>query len=355
MSTTLDPSMYPPGFETWTRYEWSWFCRHNPRDVACDNVPSYFGYRIDLAANVAFCTLFSLSALLYILTYAITRRGLSFFVAMFLGVLCEILGYAGRIMAWKNQWVDTGFLMQICCLTIGPAFLAAGIYLSLRKIVYAFGAENSRIKPEWYTRIFIPCDLVSLVLQAIGGAMASILSTQGKNTKPGDNIMIAGLVSQVVTMFIFMILASDFAWRTWSRHRRLGDAAFDQTPALAQVRASKIFRAFLGALALAFICIFWRCVYRIAELSEGWTGPLMKRQNLFIGFEGVMIVIAALVLNVFHPAIACKAIIEQDAGGLNIAFWRKKKPVAEGEGAASGDVAAPRGPNEKSDGSASDA
>jgi hypothetical protein len=186
--------------------------------------------------------------------------------------------------------------------------------------------------------------------------MASILSTNGKDTKPGDNIMIAGLVSQVVTMFIFMLLAGDFAWRTWSRHRRLGAAAFDQTPALAEVRASIMFRAFLGALTLAFICIFWRCVYRIAELSEGWTGPLMARQDLFIGFEGVMIAIAALVLNIFHPAIACKAIVEQNAGGLNIAFWRKRKqqPVSEGDAVSPGGAAAPRRPNEKSDGSSSD-
>lgn len=312
-------------------------------------------YRISLAANITFVAIFSLSALLYIGTYAVTRRGRSFFVAMILGVLCEILGYAGRIMAWKNQWIDKGFLMQICCLTIGPAFLAAGIYLSLRKIVYAFGADNSRIRPEMYTRIFIPCDLVSLVLQAIGGAMASILSTNGKDTTPGDNIMIAGLVSQVVTMFVFILLAGDFAWRTWSRRRRLGAVALDQTPALAEARRSPMFRGFLVALALAFVCIFWRCVFRIAELSEGWTGPLMARQDLFIAFEGVMIAIAVLALNVFHPAIACKAIVEHDAGNLNVAFWRRRKAVDNDASAPTGGTAPTQGLNDKSEGSASDA
>lgn len=43
--------------------------------------------------------------------------------------------------------------MQIVCLTIAPAFMAGGIYLCLRRIVYAFGPENSRIRPESYTRI----------------------------------------------------------------------------------------------------------------------------------------------------------------------------------------------------------
>ena len=45
------------------------------------------------------------------------------------------------------------FLVQICTLTIGPAFLAAGVYLCLRRIVYVFGPENSRLRPEFYTRI----------------------------------------------------------------------------------------------------------------------------------------------------------------------------------------------------------
>jgi len=56
-------------------------------------------------------------------------------------------------MSWKDQWSQNGFLLQIVCLTIAPAFLAAGIYLCLRRIVYAFGPENSRISPEAYTRI----------------------------------------------------------------------------------------------------------------------------------------------------------------------------------------------------------
>jgi hypothetical protein len=85
--------------------------------------------------------------------YAATRRGLAFTLAMASGVVLEILGYAGRIMSYNNQWDENGFLMQICCLTIAPAFMAAGIYLCLRRIVYAFGPENSRLKPEWYTRL----------------------------------------------------------------------------------------------------------------------------------------------------------------------------------------------------------
>ena len=41
----------------------------------------------------------------------------------------------------------------------------------------------------------------------------------------------------------------------------------------------------------------------MAELAQGWDGALIKKQNLFIAFEGVMVIVAVLALNVFHPAV----------------------------------------------------
>lgn len=128
-------------------------CAENPHLTVCEDVPSYYGYRLSLPANATFLAFFGVFLIAYIAIYAATRRGLGFTVAMTFGIICEVLGYAGRVMSWENQWTENGFLMQICCLTIAPAFMAAGIYLCLRRIVYTFGPENSRIPPEFYTRI----------------------------------------------------------------------------------------------------------------------------------------------------------------------------------------------------------
>ena len=318
-------------------------CLANPDLALCAYVPNFFSYRIDLAANAVFLAIFSLSFLAYAITYAVTRRSLAFTVALLLGLACEILGYVGRVLSWHNQWQATGFLMQICCLTIGPAFISAGTYLCLRRIVYTFGPENSRIAPEWYTRVvsacgsgslhrttreaknedlanikpvqFIPCDVVSLVLQAVGGGMASVASNNNQPVETGDNIMIAGLSFQVFTLLIFIGCGTDFGLQTYRRYSQLGEAAFDQGAAARRIRGSWLFKGFIAALSLSTICIFWRSVYRVAELSGGWTGPLMKRQGLFIGFEGVMVIVAVVVLNVFHPSICIKEMMD-GAGGL---------------------------------------
>jgi len=73
------------------------------------------------------------------------------------------------------------------CLTIAPAFLAAGIYLCLKHIVDTFGRENSRISPRSYPRIFIACDFLSLVLQAAGGGIASVKTHNYEDPKLGNN------------------------------------------------------------------------------------------------------------------------------------------------------------------------
>ncbi|SPQ26802.1 286872e0-f7b9-4aa2-91ae-c5a2f8240782 [Thermothielavioides terrestris] len=231
-----------------------------------------------------------------------------------LGIACEIVGYAGRIKSYYNQWEETGFFMQIIGLTIGPAFLSASVYLCLSRIVAIYGPANSRIPAGWYTRIFIPCDIVSLVLQAGGGAAASVALDNHTSLDPGDNAMLAGLILQVVTLAIFVGLCADFGLRTWRRARAVGcAAALPQDAALARARASWAFRGFLAALGLAVLAIFWRSVYRSAELSQGWTGPLMYDQWMFVGFEGVMIVAAVSALLVFHPAVCLGELIELHA------------------------------------------
>ncbi|TVY53156.1 Sphingoid long-chain base transporter RSB1 [Lachnellula cervina] len=291
----------------------------------CPISSSYYFYRVSLAANATFLALFAISFLGFVVTFALTRRALAFTVAMLIGVILEVIGYVGRIESNKNQWQENGFLMQIVCLTIAPAFLAGGIYLCLRRIVYAFGPENSRISPEAYTRIFIPCDLVSLLLQAAGGGLASAESHSNENPDTGDNIMVAGLAFQVLTLLIFMILCVDFAIRTRRRYKSMGEDAFDQNPLYVSLRGSWRFKGFIAALTLATICIFWRSVYRVAELGEGWTGNLIRRQWLFVGFEGVMVIVACFALNLFNPAFSFKEAMN-GLGGLG-----SKKRMAKQE------------------------
>lgn len=295
-----------------TYNEWKDYRDHCTIDT-CPFDLSYWAYRPSLAANSTFLAIFALSLLLFLLQGISSKRFLGFTIAMVSGDILEVLGYVGRVMSYYNPFKEDGFLMQIVCLTIAPAFMAAGIYFCLSRIVMTFGAQNSRIAPLSYPRIFIPCDVISLLLQAAGGGLASAQSHADKDPTVGNNIMIAGLAFQVATLFVFILLATDFSVRTLLRVRRLGkEQALD--PKHEQLRNSWAFKGFLVALAFATLCIFTRSVYRVAELSEGWTGHLIETQKYFIGLEGAIVGAAMLSLNAFHPGLCFREGYEERRG-----------------------------------------
>jgi hypothetical protein len=121
-----------------------------------------------------------------------------------------VVGYAGRVILYNNPFDETGFQMQICCLIISPAFVSAGLYLTLKHIVINFGESWSRLPPAWYTRIFITGDILSLVLQGAGGGIAATADDGSDLQDIGSNLMVAGVVLQVVVLSCFGALLVEY-------------------------------------------------------------------------------------------------------------------------------------------------
>lgn len=176
------------------------------------------------------------------------------------------------------------------CLTIGPAFLSAAIYLSLSRLIVIYGAHLAPFAPKTYTYVFIGCDFISLVLQATGGALAASADTKSAQ-ETGVNVMIAGLVFQVASIGLFIVLSLNFL------HRVKRASFLNKDPQFERVRARWYFVFFqFGmhlssaslfipatplsilkkltciriALAFTIMAILVRCVYRVAELHGGW-------------------------------------------------------------------------------------
>lgn len=72
-------------------------------------------------------------------------------------------------------------------------------------------------------------------------------------------------------------------------------------PKYASVRNKPIFRIFVYAIALCSVLIFVRCIYRLIELAEGWTGYLILREAYFLVLEALIVFIGTFVLSVIHP------------------------------------------------------
>ncbi|KAF2805476.1 sphingoid long-chain base transporter RSB1 [Mytilinidion resinicola] len=262
------------------------------KDCTSDTCPisaSVYGYNPSIAANGIFCALFAISFFLHIFQ-GVKWKSWSFLISMAIGVFGEAVGYGGRIMMHNDVFNGTAFKIQIICLTVAPAFLSAGIYLTLKHTVIVFGASFSRIQPRWYTWIFIGCDIFSILIQALGAGIAAA----GSHPQTGNSIMIFGLSLQVFTLSLFGLLASEYAFRVYKFRHQLNSAS-------AQLRRSKYFKGLIIAIAVSYTTILIRCIYRVAEMAGGWRNSLMQDQALFIVLDAVMCVIAVLVLNIFHP------------------------------------------------------
>lgn len=143
------------------------------------------------------------------------------------------------------------------------------------------GPQYSRLPARWYTWIFIGCDLVSLILQGAGGGTAATADDdQPDQQELGTNLMIAGIVFQVITLLVFGGLAARYAMNAYQ-----GRFQFSQST-VALLHDTR-FKLFLISLVVAFTTIFTRCVYRIAELAGGWGNPIMQRENEYIVLESV--------------------------------------------------------------------
>ncbi|KAG9251916.1 RTA1 like protein-domain-containing protein [Emericellopsis atlantica] len=177
---------------------------------------------------------------------------------------------------------DSGaFQLQICAIILAPSLICVSIYLTLKHVALTVNPALSRIPPTWYPRIFLPADLSCLIVQAIGGGLAA---AAGKNDKKlldsGNNMIIAGIVLQVVVLLVFGVLGFDY-WLRAKKHMRHDNPA----PESLAVWNDGKFRMFGIAVMGAFIVIFVRCIYR------------------FLVLDPTMIFIATYLLTIFHPGI----------------------------------------------------
>jgi hypothetical protein len=172
-------------------------------------------YIPSLAGNMLYLSIFAL-CLLCQLVLGIRHRTWGYMIGMFGGLVLEILGYVARVQLHYDVFSEHKFTNYVIGTTIGPAFFSMSIYLCLARIMYICGIELSSMGPRTITAIFVCCDLLSIVLQALGGSLSVTAKTIQQHNK-GIHITIAGLSSQVGSMIIFIGLCSYVAWIGWTQ------------------------------------------------------------------------------------------------------------------------------------------
>lgn len=191
------------------------------------------------------------------------------------------------------------------------------VYLTLKHAALAINPELSRIPAKWYPRIFLPADLSCLIVQAIGGGIAAAAGhTNQKLQESGNRAIIAGIVLQVVVLGFFGIMGADYLVRAakWVKKPEA-----QGTPGLANWQ-NRNFRMFITAVSVAYIAIFIRCIYRIAEMAGGWGNHIMQDEPSFLVLDATLVLVAVFLLTFFHPGL----LFPQMSNG-----YRRKNGIAD--------------------------
>ena len=156
---------------------------------------------------------------------------------------------------------------------------------------YAPNKKVWKISPSILAFIFVSLDILSFIIQLIGGGMASPSSTP-ETQKKGLDIYMGGIGMQEGFIILFLGLIVIF-------HMDIIKA--DRAGKLAGDKAR--WRPMLYTLYASLIAITIRIIFRLAEFSGGFklSNPLPHKEGYFYGFEAIPMLTAILLWNIIHP------------------------------------------------------
>ncbi|KAJ7228097.1 RTA1-domain-containing protein [Mycena rebaudengoi] len=244
-----------------------------------------YGYIPQESVAILFLVLFGISTILHLgqATYFRTWWLLP------TACLCrfgELVGWGGRLWSSFSPQAKDPNLMQITTTIISPTPLLAVNFILLSRLVQRLGISYSWLSPKWYTIIFLTCDIVALVVQDVGGGMASSAddladakrarsaSTWREHNACGHRLPIGGDTS------------TDSPAHSVSYSRGV------LTPRLKIINGARLFSTTV---------LFIRSIYRTIELGSGWNGRIIHTEVYFNVLDGGMVVLAIFTMNFAHP------------------------------------------------------
>ncbi|KAL0069178.1 envelope glycoprotein [Marasmius tenuissimus] len=289
---------------------------------------SFYGYRPTFYVCVLYIALFSITLGIH-LRQMISSRYWFLGPTVLFGALLELIGWIGRLWSNQNLSLRTPFVIQICCLIMGPTPLLAANFVIFGRLVSLLGTNYSRLRPNHYTYIFLGCvsldilpalridseihaifriakDILSLLLQGAGGGIAAVAEPGEPALKFGTNLMITGIALQVAMMTTFSILVGEYILRYIHDKPLKGRSSASGGEHFPLDARRNVLLYAMGSstfLLLIRSVTFDSGIYRLIELGGGWNSTIMHTEWLFNVFDAAVVFVAFVIWNVAHPSI----------------------------------------------------
>jgi len=216
--------------------------------------------------------------------------------ALTVGCFTYAVGIALRFGLHSNPDSNGLYIAEYLFVTLSPcAFIAAEYILLGRLAVYLKEENQLAVSPRRITPLFIASDITTFLIQAAGGGVSAAATTE-QTGQVGSRIFLVGLALQLISFSTFFCVYLTFLFRvrrrspaSWFRHLETKKAwPYD-------------WRVLALALFVSCIGIIIRSVFRVIELSQGFTGAIAQNEGLFYGLDSLPLFIAIVAYIPFWP------------------------------------------------------
>ncbi|KAF5710083.1 7-aminocholesterol resistance [Fusarium mundagurra] len=246
----------------------------------------FFEYLPNKPAAISFVVLFGIATLAHLIFLFIFRAW--FFIPFILGGICEIFGYFGRAQAHDTPDKAGPFILQNVLLLAGTPFLAATIYMSLRRVATALDSQHlSFISLRWLTKLYVLIDIACIVSQFIGAIIPA--SGEPDAITKGRTILIAGLIVQLCALSIFILTSLYLYIRIRQETGPFLDSSL--------VRWRRYFRTIEAVTVIMII----RSIVRAVEYLQGQEGFVISHEVFIYLFDASLMFLVMVLFLIVHP------------------------------------------------------
>ncbi|KAH7323363.1 RTA1 like protein-domain-containing protein [Rhizoctonia solani] len=231
-------------------------------------------------------TLFTLSAGTLLAWFA-RHRG-CYMLPFILGAILYGLGLFLRIPYSDDVHNMSVFAAMDYLILISLYFFVFGVYTLLGRLaVHLDAIELLIVSPDLLTNGFLGYQLVAFMITAIGGGMKTSLTFSV--VKVGSKFIIAGMLVQLVGLFVYLGLLINFIYRMWSSRKEQWNH-----------RPNGFLRSWLGVAVMIGVCcqnLLIPIIYRVTAVGLGRDGALSRKEYYFYTSE--VMTLWGGVLNIF--------------------------------------------------------
>ncbi|KAK5076710.1 hypothetical protein LTS08_005881 [Lithohypha guttulata] len=261
-------------------------------------------YTPSLAAAAIFTVLFIILMVYH--SILLVRRRTWFCVPFVVGGLLEVIGYIARALAHSDTISVGIYSIQSLCLLLAPILFAASIYMILGRIIRVVYGENySFVRVNWLTKIFVGGDVLCFMIQGAGGGLLATATTASQ-INIYNNIILGGLILQILIFLVFIAAALVFQFRMQKRptSAALEGPLGEHNTGKGNVFNRLTWKKLMLGLYVTSILITIRNLFRVIEYGMGWDNYLLAQEwPIYVLDAFLMVLVLIVCVMWYNPKI----------------------------------------------------